>query len=72
MSVEERRVRDRAQALAKVYSELHQNIQDVFNDYGVAIMTPAYESDPASPKVVPQTEWHRAPAAPPRGAADRV
>jgi hypothetical protein len=25
----------------------------VFNEYGVQIMTPAYEGDPAEPKVVP-------------------
>jgi len=25
-------------------------------------MTPAYESDPASPKVVPRDQWYEAPA----------
>jgi hypothetical protein len=36
----------------------------VFNEYGVQIMTPAYEGDPAEPKIVRQGEWHAAPAAP--------
>ena len=42
---------------------LHRNILDVFNEYGVQIMTPAYEGDPAEPKVVPKEQWH-APAGP--------
>ena len=40
---------------------LHRNILDVFNEYGVQIMTPAYESDPASPKVVPPSSWYAEP-----------
>jgi small-conductance mechanosensitive channel len=47
---------------------LHANIQDVFNEYGVQIMSPHYESDPAAPVVVPRAEWHAAPAAPGSGA----
>ncbi len=53
-------------AQARTYSELHKNILDVFNEYGVQIMTPAYESDPAEPKVVPKERWFEAPARPPR------
>jgi small-conductance mechanosensitive channel len=45
-----------------LYAEMHRNILDVFNEYGVQIMTPAYEGDPAEPKVVPKTEWYPAPA----------
>jgi hypothetical protein len=45
-----------------LYSVLHQNILDVFNDYGVQIMTPAYEADPEQPKVVPKSQWYAAPA----------
>jgi len=41
---------------------LHRNILDVFNEYGVQIMTPAYERDPDQPKVVPREQWHAAPA----------
>jgi small-conductance mechanosensitive channel len=44
------------------YAELHAHIQDVFNEYGVQIMTPAYEGDPAEPKVVPRERWHAAPS----------
>jgi small-conductance mechanosensitive channel len=39
------------------YSTLHQNILDVFNENNVQIMTPAYMSDPQSPKVVPKDQW---------------
>jgi len=44
-----------------VYSSLHQNILDVFNENNVQIMTPAYEGDPAEPKVVPKDKWFPAP-----------
>jgi small-conductance mechanosensitive channel len=43
---------------------LHANIQDLFNEYGVQIMSPNYVLDPAAPKVVPKTHWFTAPAAP--------
>jgi small-conductance mechanosensitive channel len=36
------------------YNDLHQNILDVFNENHVQIMTPAYMSDPAVPKIVPE------------------
>ena len=39
------------------YSNLHQNILDVFNENNVQIMTPAYEYDPEIPKVVPRDQW---------------
>ncbi|HEV7367139.1 MAG TPA: hypothetical protein VGN76_14940, partial [Gemmatimonadales bacterium] len=45
-----------------LYSALHRNILDVFNEYGVQIMTPAYEGDPERPKVVPREQWFTAPA----------
>jgi small-conductance mechanosensitive channel len=50
------------QAMNQLYTELHRNILDVFNEYGVQIMTPAYESDPSEPKVVPPKQWYTAPA----------
>lgn len=40
-----------------IYTALHQNILDVFNENNVQIMTPAYEGDPAEPKVVPKEKW---------------
>src|SRR5262249_60701754 len=51
-----------AHAMERLYTALHRSIQDVFNEYGVQIMTPSYESDPSSPKVVPKDHWHDAPA----------
>jgi small-conductance mechanosensitive channel len=53
--------------LLDVYSELHASILDVFNEYGIQIMTPAYMADPAQPKVVPRSQWYAAPARPPEG-----
>jgi small-conductance mechanosensitive channel len=50
--------------MAGLYTRLHQNILDVFNEYGVQIMTPAYEGDPEQPKVVPRDQWWSAPARP--------
>jgi small-conductance mechanosensitive channel len=50
--------------MGRIYSDLHKNIQDAFNEYGVQIMSPAYESDPDRPKVVPKDQWYAAPAEP--------
>jgi small-conductance mechanosensitive channel len=43
---------------------LHAHIQDLFNEYGVQIMSPNYLGDPASPKVVAKKDWYAAPARP--------
>ena len=48
--------------MVRVYSALHQNVLDVFNEHGVQIMTPAYEGDPEQPKLVPKDQWFTAPA----------
>jgi len=48
-----------------IYSNLHKNIQDAFNEYGVQIMSPSYRFDPDRPKVVPKDQWYAAPAEPP-------
>jgi small-conductance mechanosensitive channel len=53
--------------MAAMYSELHKNVLDVFNEYGIQIMTPAYERDPEQPKVVPKEQWFAAPAKTPEG-----
>jgi hypothetical protein len=55
---------DDAHAMARLYTELHRNILDVFNEYDVQIMTPAYEGDPETPKVVPKDKWFEHPAKP--------
>jgi len=54
------------QKRARVLSQLHQNIQDVFNEYGVQIMSPHYIADPPEPFVVPPDKRSPAPA-PPEG-----
>jgi small-conductance mechanosensitive channel len=51
--------------MLRVKSDLHRNIQDAFNEHGVQIMSPAYEGDPATPKVVPPEQWYSAPASKP-------
>jgi hypothetical protein len=48
-----------------VLNRLHGNIQDVFNEHGVQIMSPHYMKDPAAPQVVPKDSWYLAPARPP-------
>jgi small-conductance mechanosensitive channel len=55
--------------MRQLYTELHRNILDVFNEYGVQIMTPAYEGDPDQPKVVPREQWYAEPALPPAAGA---
>ena len=49
-------------AMLQLYTALHRNILDVFNEYGVQIMTPAYERDPSDPKLVRRQDWYAAPA----------
>jgi len=51
--------------IPQLYSRLHANIQDLFNEHGVQIMSPAYEADTDQPKVVPPEKWYAAPARPP-------
>jgi len=46
----------------KTLAALHANIQDVFNEHSVQIMSPHYESDPADKKWVPRERWHEPPA----------
>ncbi len=40
-----------------VLSELHMNIQDAFNEAGVQIMSPAFESQPDQKVIVPKAQW---------------
>jgi len=49
-------------------SNLHANIQDAFNEYGVQIMSPHFMMQPEGAVVVPKSKWHAAPAVP--GASD--
>jgi small-conductance mechanosensitive channel len=55
---------DDPHGIEELYTELHRNILDLFNEYGVQIMTPAYEGDPEQAKVVAKENWYAAPAQP--------
>jgi len=63
-----------AQADAKTRAEaiatLNANVIDIFNEFGVQIMSPHYLGDPARPKVVPRSAWHASPSAQPKVAED--
>jgi len=56
---------DEPRRILATYSDLHRNVLDVFNEYGVQIMTPAYEGDPEQPKVVARDQWFLSPAVSP-------
>ncbi|HEX6764076.1 MAG TPA: mechanosensitive ion channel domain-containing protein, partial [Polyangiaceae bacterium] len=51
---------DRARAVA----ELNAHVLDVFNEYGVQIMSPHYLGDPSAHKVVPKEGFRPPPARP--------
>ncbi|MEZ5832091.1 MAG: mechanosensitive ion channel [Dongiaceae bacterium] len=53
---------DRPRDQLSILSKLHSNIQDVFNEYGVQIMSPQYYEQPPQPLVVPKDKWFTAPA----------
>lgn len=53
---------DSSRARPRLLSDLNAAIQDVFNKYGVQIMSPHYRADPESAKVVPEAQWRKAPA----------
>lgn len=48
---------------AEAMSALHASILDVFNEYGVQIMSPHYMADPPDVQVVHRAHWFDAPAA---------
>ena len=56
---------DRPLDRLQILSTLNANIQDVFNEYGVQIMSPHFLGQPDLPVVVPQSRWHAAPASAP-------
>ena len=55
---------DKPEKMAAFYSELHQNIIDVFNEYSVQIMSPNYVADRAEPTIVPKEHWYAPPSKP--------
>ncbi|HTS52508.1 MAG TPA: mechanosensitive ion channel family protein [Burkholderiales bacterium] len=52
---------------ALALNDLNANVQDVFNEHGVQIMSPHYLGDPAHPQVVPKERWFEPPAKKPDG-----
>lgn len=63
---------ERQQWRALVLSGLHAQILDLFNEYGVQIVTPNYEGDPPEPKVVAKSDWFAAPARPEHEMAENA
>jgi small-conductance mechanosensitive channel len=51
-----------ASQLLQLYSALHQNILDQFNEHGVQIMSPHFFGQPERSVVVPKDQWFAAPA----------
>ena len=51
--------------IARKYTALHRNIQDVFNENNVQIMSPNYVTDTPQKKTVPPENWYAPPATAP-------
>jgi len=60
----------KVEKIAQIYTDLHRNIQDVFNEYKVAIMTPHYTGDTEEQKFVPKEQWYASPAKSPPSDTD--
>jgi small-conductance mechanosensitive channel len=56
---------DKPQKRTQVLSELHGMIQDEFNEHGVQIMSPHFNSQPEDNLYVPKDKWFLPPARPP-------
>ncbi|VFS57307.1 Uncharacterised protein [Raoultella planticola] len=50
-------------SLADGRTALHSNIQDVFNEFGVQIMSPNFVMQPKGAVMVAKEDWYAAPAA---------
>ena len=53
---------EKPEGIMKVMTELHANIQDEFNKYGIQIMSPHFEGQPNGKVWVPKEKWYEAPA----------
>jgi small-conductance mechanosensitive channel len=53
---------DKPEERGLVLSELHAHIQDAFNEFGVQIMSPHFETQPSERVFVPRSDWFAAPA----------
>jgi len=59
-----------ADSMPRTYSDLHENILDLFNEHEVQIMSPHFEDQPAEPVLVRKERWFAPPASRgPGGAA---
>jgi small-conductance mechanosensitive channel len=47
-----------------IMTRLHSNVQDLFNEHGVQILSPHYMTQPGQPVVVDKRNWYAAPAKP--------
>jgi small-conductance mechanosensitive channel len=56
---------DNASRMAALYSSLHGNIVDAFNEHGVQIMSPHFVAQPEQVVLVPKDKWFEPPARPP-------
>jgi small-conductance mechanosensitive channel len=56
---------ERPELSFEALSELHQLIQDRFNEHGVQILSPHFAIQPREPVTVPRSAWFAPPAAPP-------
>jgi small-conductance mechanosensitive channel len=45
-------------------SELNRNVLDIFNEYGISLLSPSYRADPPKPKLVSKENWYTTPANP--------
>ncbi len=48
---------DRPEERVPILSELHTHVQDAFNEQGVQIMSPHFESQPNERVFVPKAQW---------------
>jgi small-conductance mechanosensitive channel len=55
---------ERAETRNQVLSDLHAQIQDAFNEFGVQIMSPNFRDQPADKIVVDPANWYQEPAKP--------
>lgn len=61
---------DQAEQRFRTLSDLHAQIQDVFNEFGVQIMSPNFRMQPEGKVWVPKEQWFAAPASgEPQGSA---
>jgi len=58
--------------MLRMYSDLHQNILDEFNEHGVQIMSPHFFAQPERDVVVPKEKWFAAPARAPGAGIDNL